>query len=146
MIVFPGYTRLMGPETLALTPDRRVQSPRDYRLWQFVIVGSRGGTVWTTRTKVRAYINAGRWVAVCAYCRKAMFTRPDWRIACCGECGAFYGDDAVVFPLQVLLDEVVPLLLKRPNRDTQNWGSPHLDRPIQTPSEVARENVEVCQC
>lgn len=143
MVIFPGYDRILGPETLSVG-DRLVRTPQDFILWQMATVTVRGGKVWTTKTKVRAYINAGRHVADCAYCHKGMFTRPDWGIACCGECGAFYDRGAVVFDPNHVLAAAV--LLRRPDRDTQNWRNPNISRPFQTMAELEQENVQELQC
>lgn len=145
---FPGYERLIGPETLPIG-GRFVRTPRDYVICQHVNVMIRGARSWPTQVKVQAYINAGRWVARCHWCSTAkavaMLTRPDWGIACCFECGAVYNRGSVIFPDAELLAAVVPLLLKRPSRDHQNWGNPHIDRPIQSPADVELENREVLQ-
>lgn len=140
---FPGYTRIIGPESLEIPRVLRVRTPADYRTWQMIIVTARGGRVWITGVRVPAYINAGRWTADCHWCAKGMFTRPDWALACCGECGALYEPGTIVFPDQA--DAAVQILLRRPNRDSQNWRNPNLNRPLQTIEDLARENIEELQ-
>lgn len=136
---FPGYDRILGPETLS-AGDRLVRTPRDYLMWQAALVIVRGGRVWAPKTPVAVYINAGRYVADCPYCRKGMLTRPDWGIACCGECGAYYRREFVIFPDDI--SAAAAILQRRPNRDSQNWRNPHDPRPFQSIADLERENRE----
>lgn len=140
---FPGYRQLLGPEQLTIGPYLRVRTPDDYLRWQVVVVGLRNGEVWDSPAPAGpAYVNEGRWVATCHWCQKGMLTRPDWGIACCGECGARYRRGQVAFPVDHAA--IVRALLRRPMRETQHWGvppqAPHLH--WQTASELERENRE----
>lgn len=96
----------------------RVQAPTDFLAWQAEHVARRGiARVVGVSADVWARVNHGRWLADCQRCGQGMFTHPEWRIACCAECGAVYR--GVVFPEAIA--DITRLLLQRPRRDTQNW-------------------------
>jgi hypothetical protein len=116
---FKGYKFLLGAEQLRLDDLKRVDSPEDYRLWQLWIVTSRGAEPWDSEASVEAYVNHGRWVANCYWCRTGMYTRPDWGVAFCAECGARYGWEKVLFPKEY--EEIAHLLCRRVRREQQNW-------------------------
>lgn len=131
---FPGYTRLVGPESLTLDGVTPVRTPDDYALWQRIHVVTKGAKVWKSEARVDAYINFGRWVADCFWCKKGMFTRPDWGCAYCAQCGARYETGYVIFPDDVL--EILAAILVRPDPDTQGWDNK------QTVQDLLRENRE----
>lgn len=141
---FPGYARLLGPEQLALGGLIVVRTAADYRKWHTLSVISRHGRPWDSPEPAgRVYIDAGRILASCRWCFTGMYTRPDWGVAYCGECGARYGVGQVRFPANFAAIERI--LCRRPQRDTQQWGMHPLcpDRYEQTPDELERENEEV---
>lgn len=116
----PKWLKIEGPEVLRFLDGKtRVDSPERYLAWHAELLLDRGlvapRSIQVHRLKAR--INHGRWLADCLSCGQGMFTRPDWRIACCGECGAVY--NGVIFPPR--LDEIVLVLLARPDRRNHNW-------------------------
>ena len=129
---FTGYRFLLGPEQLLFEPGRRVSSPAEYLGWHTSVVTGRGGEPWDSLEGADARVNWGRWIADCFWCGTAMLTRPDWRIACCGECGARYAGEMLLFPDEA--EEIVRLLCSRIRRDQQNWDGG------QSVDELAREN------
>ena len=129
---FTGYCFLQGPEQLLLEPGRRVTSREEYLAWHISAVTFRGGNVWDSPEQVKTYINHGRWVADCFWCKNGMLTRPDWRLACCSECGARYHLGRIVYPKNYKAIEKI--LLRRVRRDQQNWD----DR--QSVGELEKEN------
>lgn len=137
---FPGHGMLIGPETFSLgVVDGRqllLKNAGDYRLWHALVVNSRKGTTWRSTRSTLVYVNYGRWVADCCWCKKGMLTRPDWAIACCSECGAYYDKELLTFPQN---PRIVEALLARPDRDTQNWDH------LQTAEDLIRENKEILQ-
>lgn len=132
---FLGYRFLQGPEQLTLSPGRRVASREEYLAWHMSAVSSRGGNAWDSPEQVKAYINHGRWIAICFWCGTGMLTRPEWRLACCGECGARYHSDRVVYPNEYKAIEKI--LLRRVQREQQNWddrqGVPELEKENKLP-------------
>ena len=64
-----------------------------------------------------------------------MLTRPDWHIACCGECGARYHKDLIEYPEEH--EAIEKILLRRVRRDQQNWddsqGVAELEKENQLP-------------
>lgn len=134
-MTFPRFSRILGPETLArpvtvrvdgaeLIAYRRIQTPEDYCAWHDDAIELGGGLAWDSPEPVRAEVREGRWTAHCRWCAEhgrntLMLTRPDWRLACCAECGARYEGDMVVFPDTE--DEITEALLLRPLRENQNW-------------------------
>ncbi len=132
MAEFPGYTRLKGAETLAIG-SFAVTSPLRYKQWHELLVMAASAKSWVTQQQVKAYVNFGRWVADCYWCKKGMLTRPDWGIAYCATCGAQYEKGSVIFPED---PEVERALLARPDPDTQHWDDK------QTAADLWRENQE----
>jgi hypothetical protein len=114
----------------------RVSTREHYLAWHALQLERRGlARVWMADVGLVAYINHGRWTTDCPTCSRAhapqgMWTHPDWRIACCTECGAVYRH--VAFPPHV--DAMAAALLNRP-RDLQNWRSP------ETLDDLLAENV-----
>ncbi len=130
---FQPYQYLLGPEQLQLVPGKLVRTPAEYRLWQGNLVVQRGGNPWDSDRATRARVNHGRWIALCCWCTAAMFTRPDWCVAYCVECGARYeGEEEVVFPADHAAFTVV--LCQRIRRDQQNWDG------TQTVRDLDEEN------
>jgi len=134
---FPGYARLTGPETLVYkTPLGslfEVHSVDDYRKWHEMVVTVREGKTWASPEGVVAYVNHGRWVVDCHWCKKGVLTRPDWAFAGCAECGAYYEADKLTFPSDPRIEEILRM---RPDRDSQHWDSK------QTADDLLRENEE----
>jgi hypothetical protein len=133
---FPGYGHLVGPESFWLDEKTPVRCARDYELWHRIFVTSQRKKVWQSEAKCTAYINRGRIVADCYWCKKGMFTRPDWGIACCAQCGAKYAPGMVVFPEDVEWALILEALLVRPDPETQNWDNK------QNAADLWRENRE----
>ena len=137
---FPGYPRLTGPETLVYKSPLgtlfEVRCVEDYRKWHEMVVTSRQGETWASPEGCIAYVNFGRWVINCYWCKKGVLTRPDWMFAGCAECGAYYEADKLTFPRDQRIEE---LLRKRPDRDTQHWDNK------QTAEDLLRENEQELQ-
>jgi hypothetical protein len=136
---FPGHGMLLGPEQFSLgkTPQGRdmlLRNAEDYRLWHSIIVATKQGKIWRSPEAVKVYINFGKWVADCHWCKKGMLTRPDWAFAGCTECGAYYEGELLAFPTD---PRIVEALLARPSRDTQHWDD------LQTADDLIRENKEI---
>ena len=131
---FPGYTRLIGPESLSLGEYLSVRTPDDYRRWHLLRVTLANAQPWTSPEKVTAYVNYGRWMVNCFWCKKGVLTRPDWGIAFCATCGAQYEQGMVIFPTDSNIERA---LLKRPDPDTQHWDDK------QTAEDLLRENKEL---
>jgi hypothetical protein len=130
---FPGYSALVGPETLNVA-GRFVNSPRAYELWHKVLVALGKAQTWESLVPIVAYVNHGRWVALCHWCKKGILTRPDWGVAYCAQCGAKYGKGWVKFPENH--EEITKALVVRPDPETQNWDNK------QTVDDLIRENRE----
>lgn len=138
---FPGHGMILGPEeySLGTTPQGQqlfLRNREDYMLWLTIIVTTKKGKVWKSPEAVDAYINYGKWKAQCFWCKSYMLTRPDWNLACCTDCGAFYEDEQLRFPSD---DRIVQALLVRPQRDTQHWDNK------QTAEDLIFENKEILQ-
>lgn len=134
---FRGYRFLLGPEQLLLAPHRPVRTLEEYRLWQGHLVTKRGGNPWESPAPVEAYVNHGRWVADCRWCGTGMFTRPDWAVAYCAECGAKYDRGKVKFP--PTHEEIAKLLCRRVRRDQQNWKATQSVEDLCAENELIRE-------
>lgn len=116
----PRWLKIEGPETLRFLDNKtRIDSPETYLAWHAERLLDRGLVAARTIQvhRLRARINHGRFLADCLSCGSGMFTRPDWRLACCAECGAVY--NGVIFPERIAA--IVLLLLARPRRENQNW-------------------------
>lgn len=124
------YLKIEGAEALgALVP---LKSKAEFLGWHAAQIQARGiARVWHPYATVHARVDHGRWCADCPECGHGMFTHRDWRIACCGECGAVY--EHVTFPSQV--DEIEFLLLQRPRRENHNWS------PGETVATLLSENL-----
>ncbi len=135
---FPGHGMLLGPEMYSLgrvgNKDRTLLTRDDYLLWHAMVVSSRKGSTWKSPEAVTVLINHGKWMAECFWCHKFMLTRPDWRLACCSECGAYFENEQLIFPSDPL---IVEALLARPDRDTQHWDDK------QTSADLIHENKEI---
>ena len=138
MGAFPGYPRLLGPETLVYKLPSgelfEVRSAEDYRMWHLFVVTAKQGETWASPESAVAYVNFGRWLVNCHWCKKGVLTRPDWALACCAECGAYYTADKLTFPSDSRIEELLRL---RPNRDNQHWDDK------QTADDLLRENKEL---
>lgn len=77
-----------------------------------------------------AVISGGRWVVICV-CGNAPSASPEWRLACCCECGRIY--EAVSFPEN--REAIEAVLLLRPVSRTRNWV------PSETVADLEHENV-----
>lgn len=124
----PGFARLEGPEIL----DGVTDAPDSYQRWHRHVVTQRYGEVWISEEAASAAVNHGRWVAACFWCGTGMLTRPDWGIAGCAECGAFYPKGKVRFPTNHA--EIQEVLCRRPVRSTQSW------LPTESIDDLRREN------
>lgn len=114
------YLKLEGAEQLRFLDNKsKVSSLETYLAWHAERLLDRGlvGHRTFRPELLRAFVNHGRWLALCAVCGQGMFTHPEWRLACCAECGATYR--GVIFPDD--LAAITAHLLKRPRRETQNW-------------------------
>jgi hypothetical protein len=124
------FLRLETAEALRVG-DVHVTTPELYLAWHLHMIRERGlARVWTAGETLAARVNHGRWIADCPACGSGMWTHPDWRLACCGECGAVY--TGVEFPGEI--DQITTLLLLRP-RDRQNWF------PHETARDLLAENL-----
>jgi len=137
MTAFAGYRFLLGPEQLFidLTRRRRVTSPSEYFAWQKQGLLNRGAEPWDSHEPTFVRVNHGRWIADCVWCGTGMLTRPDWRMALCGECGARYQGQRVSFPKQHA--EIEAILLRRVRRDQQNWDSTQDVRELEEENRLA---------
>lgn len=118
----PLWFRLEDASQLSLVNSNGTTTPVDsptlFLAWQaWTLQQRRIARTWPSDRTVHARVNHGRWVTDCLACSQSVFTHPDWRIACCGECGATYRD--VQFPEHI--HEITALLLQRPDRTKQNW-------------------------
>ena len=129
---FPGYKRLKGAEILAIGKFS-VTSPEFYKHWQTLLVSASNAKTWPSLEKIKAYVNYGKWVANCFWCKKGVLTRPDWGVAYCPTCGAQYEKGMVIFPAD---QEIERLLCLRPDPETQHWDD------LQTADDLLRENRE----
>ena len=129
---FHGYRFLLGPEQLLLSRGVQVSTPEEYRAWHAGHVTSRDADPWDSPEAVVAYVNHGRWVADCRWCKTGMLTRADWGVAYCGECGERYNPGSVNYPEDFKAAERI--LLARVRRDQQNWNS------TQSLAALAAEN------
>ena len=85
-------------------------------------------TVQENSDPVVATINHGRWVVSCT-CNGAGLTSPAMGCSCCFDCGTAY--TAITFPKH--LDQIVAVLLTRPDITTRNWAG-------ETVAELAAQN------
>jgi len=114
---FPGYLGLFGPELYSYG-GQPVATPKDYYEWHTYNVKIRNGQCWdSTRPCLPMQVIGGGWIIDCVWCKQAVRTRPDWRLALCGECGARYKD--IEAPPNYR--DIERILCMRPMRTNQNW-------------------------
>lgn len=77
------------------------------------------------------YVGAGKWLVRCV-CGNCPSVDPDWRLACCAECGAIYED--LVMPADAEAIEAVLMLRAKPLH--RNW------RPPETVADLVAENLD----
>lgn len=112
------YIKLQDASSLRFGDSTRVTNPTEYLGWHAQQVQDKGiARTWNTDVTLKARVNHGRWIADCRACGRGMFAHPEWRMACCAECGAVYR--AVEFPAGIV--EITRLLLERADRENQNW-------------------------
>lgn len=80
--------------------------------------------------QVAAFVSGGCWVVLCP-CGNAPAADPEWRLACCFECGAIY--EGVSFPDS--WQDVEAVLVARPKMHQRNAN------PSERLSVLASENV-----
>lgn len=126
------YVRLVTAADLRLHDGSKVTSAAAYLGWHRWHLIEAGAVVmeWPYDAPLAARVNHGRWIADCPNCAGGALTHPEWRLACCGECGCVMTH--VVFPPD--LDQIAALLLRRATRPLQNWAPP------ETVADLAREN------
>ena len=119
-----------------LTPIEihRVTSPRAYRDLCAAVMAKRrkaglDGRVVAIADPVTAYVNHGRWVIDCD-CGAGNSVHPDWKLACCLECGAIRTN--IVFPAEIR--EIERTLASRKRQANRNW------RPGETVATLKAEN------
>ena len=81
------------------------------------IMSQRQGKSSDVEGKVSAYVNQGRWVVNCL-CNGGCLTSPEFKIACCFDCGRVFRN--VVFPYDAR--RIEQELLKRKSLDNRNWN------------------------
>lgn len=128
------YVRISTAADLRFSDKTGVASAAAYLGWHREKLADLGNVAeaWPCDLPVPARVNHGRWITDCPNCKGGAFTHPDWKLACCGECGCVMR--RVEFPVAVAAIEVV--LLARPTRDVQNW------LPDETVADLLRENAE----
>ena len=63
------------------------------------------------------FVNAGRWVVLCPECANAPSYDPEWKLACCIECGAIF---AGLGPPKAWAEAEV-VLMQRPAMLNRHW-------------------------
>lgn len=112
--------------------DLPVSTPELFLAWQATQLGPRKlARAWHDRVQLYAKINHGRWLVTCSICDNDAFTHPEWRIACCAECGSAYAH--VLFPTDRAEIETILLTRRLENR---NW------KPGESAVFLIHENVE----
>lgn len=101
---------------------QRLSSPDHLRAWQRMVLIEKGDMArpWPCVMPPLAFIYQGNWGTSCPHCAQRMFTHPEWRLACCIECGALCS--SVIVPDNYR--DIERVLLARPLRPTQNWTPP----------------------
>ena len=137
------YTRLVRP-----LEAHNVATPEAYLSWQARIIAHNKAQLparqwrdpFVSRTPVTPFVNGGRWAVLCPDCLNMVVYDPEWRLACCGECGAQYQD--VPAPADAGLLEAV--LLERPALRTRSWNTEWTVQagPVESLIEIVRQNVE----
>lgn len=77
---------------------------------------------WLALERPEVQILAGKWLVWCA-CGNYPSVHPEWRLACCFECGAIYED--LVITAEAI--EVARLLARRPSVANRGWLGESLD-------------------
>jgi hypothetical protein len=127
------YVRISTAVDLRFSDKSRVTSAASYLGWhQERLAEAETVKAWACDLPVPARINHGRWLTDCPNCHGGALTHPEWKLACCGECGCIMR--RVEFPEMVAAIETV--LLARATRDVQNWVPP------ETVADLLRENAE----
>jgi hypothetical protein len=131
------FDRVEDASFLNIDGDTPVTTPELYLAWHTRhVMARRIAKIWQVDGKPLARIEHNRWVVDCVACstsleKRAAFTHPEWRIACCGECGAIYRD--VQFPNPAVRKALERLLLFRP-RANRNWF------PGESLADITMEN------
>jgi hypothetical protein len=123
MSAFPGYKQLVGPESLAphTVGEKKIQTAADYKLWHRQAIANIYiyASVWESPESTPAQVNAGRWIAMCFWCKDGMSTSPEIPVAGCTSCGAWYLEGRVTFPETA--GKIESILCMRPVKENQNW-------------------------
>lgn len=130
MLGVAPYTRIVTAADLRFLDRSWVTSADAYLGWYRERLADAGDLVrpWTCDLDVFARVNHGRWIADCPNCHGGASTHPDWKLACCSECGCVMRH--VVFP--DAYQSIERALLCRSVRHTQNWVAPEtLDDLLQ---------------
>lgn len=128
------FIKLEDASTLTFDDERHtpVASALEYYAWQAEKIASRGLARVMGSLEVKdARVCHGRWIVDCA-CGVGVFTHPEWKTACCAQCGTVY--TRIVFPWNISL--ITQILLERPSRENQNWF------PHETVDMLLAENAE----
>ena len=80
---------------------------------------------------IAAFINHSRWVVSCS-CSGGCLSHPEYPIAACFDCGRLYTN--VQFLPPDLRQEVVKIMLERPEEKMRNWTG-------ETPQQLREQNV-----
>jgi hypothetical protein len=127
------YIRIETPLTSCRFRDgSRVISKEAYVAWQVDLLADKGvAQGWLCDLDVLSRIEHGRWVVTCINCSTSALTQPEWRLACCGECGCQMRK--VVIPIDY--QKIEEILLLRLRRENQNW------LPGETLEQLFAENL-----
>lgn len=114
-----------------------VQTPDDYKAFQAAMLQLQNGkrpqdralAPWTCLAPRAVYVAFGKWLLRCV-CGNAPSVDPEWRLACCLECGAVFEQVAVPADYQA----IEAVLLLRPAMRNQNW------LPTETLDDLRAEN------
>ena len=129
----PAFLRIQDASDRQFSNGMPVRSKEMFLGWHAEQIQSRNiARVWAApgHVKLLAHINHGRWLVHCAACPQAMWTHPEWKIACCTECGAVY--EGIIFPFERPVIEQILLMRWVEN---QNW------EPGETVADLQRENM-----
>jgi hypothetical protein len=116
------YVRIATAADVFRVGDHRLTSPEHLIAWQRYVLAQRGDLArqWNCVAPTTAFVYMGNWGTACPHCTQRMYTHPEWRLACCIECGAICRQ--VIIPADYR--EIERVLLDRPDRSTQNWSEP----------------------
>jgi len=84
---------------------------------------------WVADEHPQVFILAGKWLVWCE-CGNYPSVHPEWRIACCFECGAIFQD----LEIPSNASEIEAVLVKRPRAANRGW------LPPQTVADLEQEN------